>query len=127
LSQPTIAIVGASSNRRKFGNKAVRAYLAKGYQVFPVNLREHFIEGVPTYLTVRDIPVTELDRISVYLPPETVLSVLPDLVHKPAREIWLNPGSDNREVIARAHALGLPVIQGCSILAVGVNPDSLSE
>ena len=37
MSQPTVAIIGASTDRSKFGNKSVRAHLQQGYEVFPVN------------------------------------------------------------------------------------------
>ena len=43
----TIAIIGASADRAKFGNKAVRAFLQQGYTVYPVNPKETRIEGLP--------------------------------------------------------------------------------
>ena len=52
----TIAVVGASNDRRKFGNKAFRAFQAQGFTVVPVNPREPTVEGVPTYPTVVDYP-----------------------------------------------------------------------
>ena len=33
----TVAIIGASSNRAKYGNKALRAYERQGYRVIPIN------------------------------------------------------------------------------------------
>src|SRR6267378_3140059 len=53
----TVAIIGASNNRTKFGNKAVRAFLRQGYTVFPVNPKETKIEGLPTFRSVREVPV----------------------------------------------------------------------
>ena len=46
MSQGAIAVIGASSDRQKFGNKCVRAYLAAGWEVYPINLHEHEIEGL---------------------------------------------------------------------------------
>jgi hypothetical protein len=46
MSQKTIAIIGASTDRNKFGNKAVRAFRQQGYQVFPVNPKEETVEGL---------------------------------------------------------------------------------
>ena len=65
----TIAVVGASRDRSKFGNKCVRAYLEAGYVVYPVNLTASEIEELPVYRTLSDLP-GEPDRISVYLPPD---------------------------------------------------------
>jgi predicted CoA-binding protein len=122
MTKPTVAIVGASADRRKFGNKAVRAFLRKGYDVFPVNPRESQIEGITVYAWVSSIPQLELDAISIYLPPELGLRCLEELAAKNAKTIWLNPGTESRELLERARQLSLPVVQACSILAIGENP-----
>ncbi|MGH9657189.1 MAG: CoA-binding protein, partial [Bryobacteraceae bacterium] len=53
----TVAVVGASSDRAKFGNKALRAFRAEGYTVIPINPNEREIEGLATYASVLDVPV----------------------------------------------------------------------
>ena len=120
----TIAIIGASNNRAKFGNKAVRAYRQQGYEVFPVNPKETEIEGLPAFRSIRDLPVRP-QLISVYLPPQVLLKTLPDIAARGCDEFWLNPGTDSEEVIAEAERLGLNVIQACSIVGVGVSPSTL--
>jgi predicted CoA-binding protein len=124
MSRPTVAILGASADRSKFGNKSLRAHLARGYEVFPVNPKGGEIEGLKVYTRLADIPVP-LDRVSVYLPPPVALQVLPEIAAKGCRELWLNPGSDSPEVIARAHELGLEPISACSIVDVGMQPGEL--
>jgi predicted CoA-binding protein len=125
MSKPTIAIVGASSNRSKYGNRAVRAYASRGYDVYPVNPHEETIEGHKAYPSVTAVPVAELDCISIYLPPVVALEVLDDIARKPAKEVFFNPGADAAEVLAKARQLGLPIVVGCSIVAVGVNPHAM--
>src|SRR5687768_1335087 len=49
MSELSVAVIGASKDRRKYGNKAVRAYEENGFRVLPVNLNETTIEGLPTY------------------------------------------------------------------------------
>ena len=122
MSQPSIAVVGASNDRRKFGNRAVRAYLRRGWDVYPVNLHEEIIEGRRVYRSVNDIPVSQLDRISLYVPPSIGLQLVEDIARKPPREFWLNPGAESPELIARAEALGLHIIVACSIVAIGEAP-----
>ncbi len=117
-----MAIIGASNNRAKFGNKAVRAFLRQGYKVFPVNPHETKVEGLTSFRNVREVPVRP-EKISVYLPPPIVSQVLADIAARGCDELWLNPGSESEEVLAQARKLGLNVIQACSIVGVGDTPD----
>lgn len=120
----TIAIIGASNDRAKYGNKAVRAHLQQGYSVFPVNPKESQIEGLPAFKTISEVPIRP-QRISVYLPPPVLLKILPEIAAKGCDELWLNPGTESDEVLAEAARLGLNVIQACSIVAIGARPESL--
>ena len=122
--RPTIAIVGASTDRSKFGNKAVRAFQQQGYTVYPVNPKEKEIEGLLAYPTISAVPVRP-QMVSVYLHPQVLLKVLPEIAAKGCDELWLNPGTESDEVLSEAERLGLHVIQACSIMGVGVSPRSL--
>lgn len=117
-----VAIIGASTNREKYGNRAVRAYQAEGYEVYPVHPSAESIEGLKAYPSVRELPVRP-DRVSVYLRPEVVLGLLPEIVERGCDELWLNPGAESEAVVAEAERLGLTVIQACSISALGSDLD----
>src|SRR5437762_2878342 len=117
----TAAVIGASNDRNKYGNKAVRALRQQGYEVFPVNPKETEIEGRPAFKSIREVPVRPA-MVSVYLPPPILLNVLPDIAAKGCDELWLNPGTDSEEVVAAAERLGLNFIRACSILGAGVSP-----
>jgi predicted CoA-binding protein len=117
----TVAVIGASSNRHKFGNKALRAFERQGYTVIPINPNEAQVEGHKTYATVLDVP-GPIDLATVYVPPHKGLAIMDQLAAKGVPEVWLNPGADGDEVVARARALGLKTIQSCSIVAIGESP-----
>ena len=127
MSKPTVAIIGASADRAKFGNKSVRAHLAQGYEVYPVNPKGGEIEGLAAYANIEDVPVETLDRVSMYLPPAVVLQVLDAIAAKGCRELFLNPGSDSPEVVAKAEQLGLNPIVACSIVDVGHSPSEFGS
>ena len=117
----TVAVIGASSNRDKFGNKALRAFEKRGYRVIPINPNEPEVEGHRTYTSVLDVPDT-IDLATVYVPGRVGVRVMDDLARKGIAEVWLNPGADDPEVVDRARALGLKTVQTCSILAIGESP-----
>ena len=126
MSKPSVAILGASADRSKFGNKAVRAYLQQGYDVFPVNPKGGVIEGLTVYKSLADVPAAHLNRISVYLAPQVGLAMLDEIAAKGCDELWLNPGSESDALVAKAEALDRKPIQACSIVAVGMHPGDLS-
>ena len=117
----TVAVIGASNVKEKFGNKAVRAYLRQGWTVYPVNPREREVEGLKTYASVTDIP-GPVTRATLYLPPEVGLGVLEGIKRKGVAELYVNPGAESDELMTKAEALGLEPIWACSIVEIGERP-----
>ena len=117
----TVAVVGASSDRRKFGNKALRAYQAGGYRVIPINPNEDAVEGIPTHASVLDVP-GDIDLATVYVQPDVALRLLAEFDEKRIPEIWINPGAESDELLIEARRRKLNVIAACSIIAIGRNP-----
>ena len=120
----TIAILGASADRSKFGNIAVRAFVRQGWTVYPVNQKETHVEGLPAFKRLAEVPVRP-NLISVYLPPPVLLKVLSDIAARGCDELWLNPGTESATVLAEAERLGLNVIQACSIVGIGLSPSEV--
>jgi predicted CoA-binding protein len=119
----TIAIIGASSDPRKFGNRALRAFRRQGYTVIPINPNEAQVEGLKAYSSVLDVPGT-IDMATFYVPPEIGEKVIAEVARKRIPEVWLNPGSESDELIRLARALNVEPILACSILGIGENPYS---
>jgi uncharacterized protein len=119
-----VAVIGASNNRRKFGNRALRAYRDQGYTVVPINPHEPEVEGLKAYASVLDVP-GPIDMASFYVPPEVGEEIIGEMARKQIAEVWLNPGAESDELIARARALSIKPIVACSIVALGRNPYSL--
>jgi predicted CoA-binding protein len=116
-----IAIIGASSNRQKFGNKALRAFRAEGYTVLAINPNEAEVEGIKTYPSVLDVPQA-IDMATVYVPPDVGQGLLVEFEKKQIPEIWLNPGAESDELLAEARQRKLNVIAACSIVGIGRSP-----
>jgi len=120
---PSIAIIGASNDRFKYGNRAVRAYLAQSWTVYPVNPKEDQVEGLTCYPSVADIPAP-VDRASLYVPPAVGIQLLDAIRARGAKELWVNPGAGSPALIARAEVLGLVPVEACSIIAASDGPES---
>jgi len=117
-----VMVIGASTNREKYGNKAVRAYMRGGHEVLPVNPRADVIEGLRCYHTIAEAP-GPIDRATVYLPPKMGAEAMEELgARGDVGEVWLNPGAESPEVVAAAKRAGLEVIQACSIIDIGERP-----
>ena len=119
-----VAVIGASNNRQKFGNRALRAFREQGYTVIPINPHEVEVEGLKAYASVLDVPGT-IDMVSFYVPPEVGETLIGEVARKQIPEVWLNPGAESDELIARARALAIKPIVACSIVAIGRNPYAL--
>jgi uncharacterized protein len=119
-----VAVIGASNNRRKFGNRALRAYRDQGYTVVPINPHETEIEGLKSYKSILDVPGS-VDMASFYVPPHVGERVIAEVAQKGVAEVWLNPGAESDELIARARALSITPIVACSVIAIGQNPYNL--
>ena len=117
----TVAVIGASSDRRKFGNKALRAFQAQGHTVIPINPNEREVEGIPTYPSVLDVPGA-IDMATVYVPADIGQRLLADFEQKQIPEIWINPGAESDELLAEARRRKLKIVEACSIIAIGRNP-----
>jgi uncharacterized protein len=122
MPKPTVAILGASADRSKFGNKSVRAHAEAGYDVYPVNPKGGQIEGLTVYRSLAEVPAAHLNRVSVYLPPAVGLTTLAEIAAKGCDELWFNPGSESPELIAAARKLNLNAVADCSIVDLGLNP-----
>ncbi len=117
----TVAIIGASNNRSKFGNIAVRAFLRAGYTVIPITPTQPEVEGLRAYASVLDVPGS-IDMATFYVPPAIGERVIEDVARKGIAEVWFNPGAGSDQLVARARSLGIRPIEACSIIGIGLSP-----
>jgi uncharacterized protein len=118
---PSVAVIGASNNPAKYGNKAVRAYQRQGWTVYPVNPTETNVEGLPTFPTTEAIP-GPVDRAALYVPPQVGVGLLDGIARKGIAELFVNPGAESDELLATAERLGLNAVQACAIVDIGERP-----
>jgi predicted CoA-binding protein len=117
LSSPAFGVVGASSNRAKYGNKVLRCYLQHNRRAIPVNPREERIEDIPCVAGVGDLP-PDVASISVITPPAVTEKVVPEAIARGIRNIWMQPGAESEAAVAECRRQGVNVIADGSCLLV---------
>lgn len=119
LAGRTFAVVGASRDRSKFGNRVLRHYVARGRKAIPVHPLEKEVEGIACVASLRDLR-EPVDGVSVIVPPRATLGVLEDAAAMGLTRIWLQPGAEDNAVLAKADELGLELIAGgpCVLVAL---------
>jgi predicted CoA-binding protein len=105
------AVVGASNDRHKFGNKVLRCYWDHGKTAHPVNPKRDTVEGKPCYATLVDVP-DPIHGVSLITPPEVSERIVQEAAARGVERVWFQPGAESRKAIADAKALGMTVIAG---------------
>lgn len=117
----SVAVIGASNDRSKFGNKGVRAFKQAGWTVYPVTKEGEEVEGLKSYRSIGEVPERP-DWVSMYVPPRVGLALLPEIAEKGTDELVFNPGAGGAELMEESRKLGLNPVAKCSILAIGLSP-----
>jgi len=121
-----VIIVGASPDRSRFSNKAVRAYLDAGYRVYPVHPKEGQVEGLAAVPSVAEVPGSA-ELLLLYVRPDVGISAVEQAAARGVKRIFVNPGTESPELVARIRALGLEPIEACAIRALGRSPQEFPE
>ena len=93
----TIALIGASSNKNKFGYKILVDLDSKGHVVIPINNRETQIEGKKVFKTVNEISDCP-SIINFVVPPNIGFTITKELVEKGYDNFWYQPGAESVEI-----------------------------
>ena len=110
-----IAVVGASNDPKKFGNIILNDLLVRGYDVVPVNPHDERIAGLRVYRSLADVP-KPVDIVDVVTPPSSTLTILRDAELAGIGLVWLQPGSFDAEVLAKAAASPFRTVHDACIM-----------
>jgi len=114
------AVVGASTDRAKYGNKVLRVYQQNGRTVFPVHPTVDEIEGLTAYPDLASLPET-VHGISVITPPAVTEKIVQQAADLGIQHIWMQPGAESEQAIELARQSGINVIAGgpCLLVVLG--------
>jgi predicted CoA-binding protein len=124
LSQ--FVVVGASTDRNKFGNKILRCYLEHGKTAIPINKKEKEIEGLVCKAGIQDVAQqAAVTGVSIVTPPAVSKQVIEEGIILGFRNFFLQPGTADaqvEEVIRREqakHGKEIRFIQDCVLVQLG--------
>jgi predicted CoA-binding protein len=109
LANWRFAVVGASQDRSKYGNKVLRVYMQNDLEAVPVNPAAAEIEGVPAYRDLASVPGT-IDAVSIITPPPVTEQIVEEALARDIKHIWMQPGAESQKAIKAAEAAGANVI-----------------
>jgi predicted CoA-binding protein len=120
LEVGSFAVVGASADRAKYGNKVLRCYAQNGLPVVAVHPKLSEVEGLPCYPTLSAAP-QEARAVSVVAPPAAAMSIVEDAVAAGVRHLWFQPGAEHAGAIDTARKHGIEVVANgpCVLVALG--------
>lgn len=114
------AVVGASTDRAKYGNKVLRCYQQNDRAAYPVNPTADEIEGEKAYPDLSSLP-EHVHGISIITPPAVTERIVEEAASVGIKHLWMQPGAESEAAVKRAEQLGLNVIAGdaCVLVVLG--------
>ena len=118
------AVVGASRDRAKYGNKVLRAYLQNDREVYPVNPNSEEVEGLATFPDLASLP-QPVHGISVITRPDVTERIVEQAAELGIKHIWMQPGAESENAVKRAEQLGMNTIAGgpCALVTLRYHED----
>jgi len=120
LSSKAFAVIGASTNRTKYGNKVLRCYMQHEKKVYPVHLKEKIIEGLPCIQKIADLP-PEVQSLSIVTPPALTEKFVEEAIEKGIKNIWMQPGAESGIAIlnCKRHKINVIANGPCLLIELG--------
>lgn len=115
-----VAVLGASSDPERYSNKAVRMLREAGHQAFPAHPSETKIEGLQVFPSLESIS-SSLDTLSVYVGPQRIAPLIPEIIQKKPARVILNPGTESPELIAALKGASIPYLEACTLVLLRTN------
>ncbi len=114
------AVVGASADRAKYGNKVLRVYQQNDRRVYPVHPTADEVEGLKAFPNLASLP-EPVHGVSVITPPPVTEKIVQEAVQLGIRHVWMQPGAESERAIKLARQSGMNVIAGgpCLLVVLG--------
>ncbi len=117
LGKKVWAVVGATENPEKFGNRIYRRLKQRCYEVYAVNPMYDIVDGDPCYGSLSELPKVP-EVIDMVVSPKRAIPVLEEAAKLGVRYIWFQPHTYDDEVLRITEQLGLEYVLDCVLVAL---------
>ncbi len=111
----TFAVVGASADESKYGNRIYRNLKGKGYKVFAINPKADPVDGDTAYTKVSQLPETPTVAVMV-VPAPVGLRMLDDIKSAGTTNVWVQPGAGSDELTQALAKEGFDWLAGSCVM-----------
>jgi len=112
------AVVGASTKPSRYGYRIVKELESSAFNVLPVTPKYSDIDGIQAYSRLSDIK-GPIDVVNFVVNPHIGIKVLDECIELGVKKIWLQPGTVSSQLVNKAKANGIEVIEACILVVLG--------
>lgn len=118
LEKKVWAVIGANTNPEKFGNIIYKRLKSEGYTVYPVNPLSTEVEGDICYPDLSSLP-EKPEVLDMVVSPKRGKAFIEEAARLGIKNIWLQPGTSDLELLSLIKEKQLTAIQACVLVALG--------
>ncbi len=111
----TIAVVGISGNPARTSRQIAEFLLRKGYKVVGVNPSIERAGEIEVYKSLTEIPF-DIDIVDVFRRSEFIPDLIPDVLKKQPKTLWLQLGIYNDQAVRPVIEAGIETVQDTCIM-----------
>lgn len=93
-----IAVIGVSSDQKKWGRRIYEELKSVGFDVYPINPKHRKINGNVCYPTLNALP-EKPDVVITVVPPKVTEQIIKECKNLGIGKVWMQPGSESEESI----------------------------
>jgi predicted CoA-binding protein len=114
-TRQTVAVLGASNNKERYSNMAVRRLRDAGHRVIPVNPALDKIEDLPVAKSLADIN-EPIDTLTLYIGPQRSVPMIDDILRLAPKRVIFNPGTESEELVTALDRANIPHLEACTLV-----------
>jgi len=111
------AVVGATTDKDKYGYKIYKELKEAGYKVYPISPKYEEIDGDKAYKSLRDLP-EKPEVVDFVVNPKIGIGIVKECAQLGIENIWLQPGTVSEEILEFAKEKGINAVEACALVAL---------